>query len=286
MPQKTILITGASSGLGFEAAKQLAQKEHRLILLCRNREKAEHARAEITAHSGNTAIDIYTANLAAHASVKNACDQIRKDYDSIDVLLNNAGGVFSNFELSEDGIEMTMANNHFNYFWVSYYLYPLLRDNTGRIINVASDSHYAAKTVDPESFYTNKGYFIMKAYEQSKLANVLFTHKLAELAKSRGITVNALHPGFVHTPIGGKSENWLHANFWNLASKLFAQNVEKGAQTHIYLADSDAVNGVSGKYFHNSQAKRPSGVSLDPKLQDLLWRESERMSGFSFDGSV
>jgi NAD(P)-dependent dehydrogenase (short-subunit alcohol dehydrogenase family) len=283
MPAKTILITGANSGLGFEAARQLAKQGHSMILLCRNKEKAETARGEIIAFSGNRNISVYTANLASQASIKAACEQIRNDHDKLDVLLNNAGGVFSRFELSEDGIEMTMANNHFNYFWVTYYLFDLLKNGGGgRIVNVASDSHYAAKGIDFESFYTKKSFFIMKAYEQSKLANVLFTHKLAEIARPFNITVNALHPGFVYTPIGGKSDNWLHAKVWTLASRLFALTVEQGAKTHIYLSSSEDVSGVSGKYFHNCKAKRPSGVSLDVSLQHALWKESEKKSGFLF----
>lgn len=283
MANKTILISGANSGLGFEAARQLAKKDFNLILLCRNKEKAEKAKEEIIAFSGNKNVSVYTANLASHASVRTACQQIKNDYDKLDVLLNNAGGVFSQFELSEDGIEMTMANNHFNYFWVSYYLFDLLKNNGGgRIVNVASDSHYAAKTIDIESFYKKKGYFITKAYEQSKLANVLFTYRLAEKAKPYHITVNALHPGFVYTPIGDKSGNWLHRNFWHWFSRFFGLAVEKGAQTHIYLAGSDEIAGVTGSYFHNCRAKRSSAASYDTGLQELLWKESEKKSGFLF----
>lgn len=282
--QKIILITGANSGLGFEAAKQLAKQGHEIILLCRNKEKGTQAVADIKSYSGNEQIHLYSANLAIQKSVEEVAQQIKKDYNRLDVLLNNAGGVFSEFQLSEDGIEMTMANNHFNYFWLTYYLFDLLKNGiNARIINVASDSHYSAKKIDIESFYKKKGrYFVMSAYEQSKLANVLFTYMLAEKAKPFNITVNALHPGFVYTPIGDKNGNAFFGFVWNTASKLFGLTVEKGASSHIYLAGSDEVKNETGKYFHNCKAKKSSAISYDKSVQEMLWKESERKSGFTF----
>lgn len=284
MGKKTILITGANSGLGFEAAKQLAKQGHEIILLCRNKEKGEIAVSEIKSYSNNQNIHLYTANLASQKSIEAVAQQIKKDISKLDVLLNNAGGVFNNFQLSEDGIEMTIANNHFNYFWLTYYLFDLLKNGKdARIINVASDSHYSAKKIDIESFYQKKGnYFVLSAYEQSKLANVLFTYTLAEKANPYNITVNALHPGFVYTPIGEKNGNKFFGMVWSAASKLFGLSVEKGARSHIYLASSDEVKDISGKYFHNCKAKKSSSISYDKNLQAMLWNESERKSGFTF----
>ncbi len=284
MNRKTILITGANSGLGFEAAKQLAKQGHEIILLCRNKEKGEIAVSEIKSYSNNQNIHLYTANLASQKSIEAVAQQIKKDISKLDVLLNNAGGVFNNFQLSEDGIEMTIANNHFNYFWLTYYLFDLLKNGKdARIINVASDSHYSAKKNDIESFYQKKGnYFVLSAYEQSKLANVLFTYTLAEKANPYNITVNALHPGFVYTPIGEKNGNKFFGMVWSAASKLFGLSVEKGARSHIYLASSDEVKDISGKYFHNCKAKKSSSISYDKNLQAMLWNESERKSGFTF----
>lgn len=284
MNNKTILITGATSGLGLEAAKQLAKQGHEIILLCRNKEKGEAAIAAIKSFSGNNKLHLYTANLSVQKSVEQAAQQIKNEVPKIDVLLNNAGAVFNNFQLSEDGIEMTMANNHFNYFWVTYYLFDLLKNAHGaRIINVASDSHYSAKKIDIDTFYQKKGsYFVLSAYEQSKLANVLFTYALAEKAKPYNITVNALHPGFVYTPIGEKNGNKFFGLVWNTASKLFGLKVEKGASSHIYLASSAEVDGISGNYFHRCKSKKSSAISYDKNVQDLLWKESERKSGFQF----
>jgi NAD(P)-dependent dehydrogenase (short-subunit alcohol dehydrogenase family) len=178
---------------------------------------------------------------------------------------------------------MTMANNHFNYFWTTYYLLDLLKNANGaRIVNVASDSHYSARKIDSESFYKKKNYFVLRAYEQSKLANVLFTYSLAEKVAPYKITVNALHPGFVYTPIGTKNGNKFFGFVWDTFSKLFALNVEKGASSHVYLATNDSVKDTTANYFHNCKAKRSSGISYDKKVQDDLWKESERVSGFQF----
>lgn len=282
--QKTILISGATSGLGFEAAKQLAKQQHEIILLVRNKEKGEQAAKDIKAFSNNNNIHLYIANLASQKSIEVAANNIKKDFTKIDVLLNNAGSVFNNFQLSDDGIEMTMANNHFNYFWLTYYLFDLIKNgNDARIINVASDSHYQAKNIDVASFYEkNKRYFVLTAYEQSKLANVLFTYALAEKAKPYNITVNALHPGFVYTPIGSKNGNAFLGMIWSAASKMFGLTVEKGASSHIYLASSVDAKNDTGKYFHNCKAKKSSTISYDKSLQELLWKESERKSGFTF----
>lgn len=282
--QKTILISGANSGLGLEAAKQLAKQQYEIIILCRNKEKGETALAEIKSFSNNNNIRLYTADLSSQKTIEAVATHIKNDFTKIDVLLNNAGGFFNNFQLSEDGIEMTMANNHFNYFWLTYYLFDLIKNGKdARIINVASDSHYQAKKIDIESFYKkNKRYFVLNAYEQSKLANVLFTYALAEKVKQYNITVNALHPGFVYTPIGNKNGSAFFGFVWNTASKLFGLTVEKGASSHIYLASSDEVKNVTGKYFHNCKAKKSSSISYDKTLQDLLWKESEKKSGFTF----
>ena len=284
MNNKTILITGATSGLGLEAAKQLAKQGHEIILLCRNKEKGEQAISEIKSFSENNKLHLYTANLSSQKAVEQAAQNIKNDFSKLDVLLNTAGAVFNTFQLSEDGIEMTMANNHFNYFWMTYYLFDLLKNANGaRIINVASDSHYSAKKIDIDSFYQKQAnYFVLNAYEQSKLANVLFTYALAEKTKPFNITVNALHPGFVYTPIGSKNGNKFFGYVWSAASKLFGLTVEKGASSHVYLTSSNDVKDVSGKYFHNCKDKRSSEISYDKNVQELLWKESERKSGFAF----
>ncbi len=281
--KKTILITGASSGLGYEAALQLARLQHEIILLCRDKERGEKAVRDIQSASGNTSIHLYTANLSSQVSISAAAEQIKSDFKHLDVLLNNAGGVFADFELSDAGLEMTIATNHFNYFWCTYYLLDLLKATKGsRIINVASDSHYSAKTIDFERFFTKKRYFVLRAYEQSKLANVLFTYKLAEKTKDLGIVVNALHPGFVYTPIGTKGGNKFFSFVWDTASRLFGRTVEKGVNTHLFLSTAEGAAAISGQYFFDCKPKPSSVISYDKDLQDRLWEESEKISDLKF----
>jgi NAD(P)-dependent dehydrogenase (short-subunit alcohol dehydrogenase family) len=148
-----------------------------------------------------------------------------------------------------------------------------------RIVNVASESHYKGK-VDFESFTKDKGYFIMKAYEQSKLANVLFTAALADKLKDTQVTVNGLHPGFVKTDIGNKDTQWFVKIFWTLASRLAGISVESGAQTSVYLASSPKVQGVTGRYFDKCKEKEPAPLSQDRALQKELWQVSERLCPF------
>ena len=207
--------------------------------------------------------------------------KVKKDYTKLDVLVNNAGGVFPEFKLSEDGLEMTIATNHFAYFLLTNLLLDLLKKaDSARIVNVASGSHYQGK-IDFESFKRNKGYFIMKAYGQSKLANVLFTKELAERLKGSRITANCLHPGFVSTQIGNKDTSWYASLFWTLATKIGGLSVQDGAKTSVYLASSSAVNGVTGRYFDKCKVKEESALAKDSQLQKELWRVSEQLCPLS-----
>ena len=172
---------------------------------------------------------------------------------------------------------MTIATNHFAYFLLTNLMLDLVkRSDYARIINVASESHYKGK-IDFESFTKEKGYFIMKAYEQSKLANVLFTAALADKLKDTQVTVNCLHPGFVKTDIGNKDTQWFVKIFWTLASRLAAISVESGAQTSVYLASSPEVKGMTGKYFDKCKEKDPAPPAKDKELQKELWRVSEQL---------
>jgi NAD(P)-dependent dehydrogenase (short-subunit alcohol dehydrogenase family) len=180
-----------------------------------------------------------------------------------------------------DGLEMTIATNHFAYFLLTNLLLDLIKKSDyARIVNVASESHYSGK-IDFESFQKEKGYFIMKAYGQSKLANVLFTAELAERLKGTNVTANSLHPGFVKTEIGTKDTQWYAKLFWTLASKMAGISVEDGAKTSVYLASSDEVKGVSGKYFEKCKEKEPAPLAKDKALQKELWHTSEKLCPIS-----
>jgi retinol dehydrogenase 12 len=280
--KKIMLISGASDGIGFETAKQLAAKEFEIIIIGRNIEKVFKACESLKKLSGKSAIHSFTADLSLHADIKKLSKEIHERFSKIDVLINNAGGVFSKFQLTNEGLEKTIATNHFNYFLLTFYLLDLLkRAPNARIINVASNSHYSGK-IDLESFTKNKKYFIVKAYEQSKLANVFFTYELARRLGQSTITVNALHPGRVKTSIGSKTKNPLYSFGWEVAKMMGSVSVEEGAKTSVYLAASDEVKEITAGYFSHCKPKKSSSLSYDKMLAHQLWQYSEEFSNIKF----
>ncbi|MBS1686415.1 MAG: SDR family oxidoreductase [Bacteroidetes bacterium] len=275
MQGKTVLITGASSGIGLATAAALATKGAHILLAARDAAKLQEAASQIRSKTNTAHLTTYTADLSSQLSIRALAQSIQKDHHVIDVLINNAGGVFPDFKLSVDGLEMTIATNHFSQFLLTNLLLDnIRRSDYARIVNVSSDSHYNGK-IDFESFTKNKGYFIMKAYAQSKLANVLFTQELEERLAGTHVTANSLHPGFVKTNIGNKDTSWYASAVWSLITSIGAISVEKGAETSVYLASSPEVQGVSGKYFTKCKEKQPGKLTFDKALQKELWRVSE-----------
>lgn len=277
MQGKTVLITGASSGIGLATAAALAAKGSHILLAARDAAKLQEATSHIRSETSNALLTTYTADLSSQLSIRVLAESIQKDHQVIDVLINNAGGVFPDFKLSVDGLEMTIATNHFSQFLLTNLLLDnIRRSDYARIVNVSSDSHYNGK-IDFESFTKNKGYFIMKAYAQSKLANVLFTQELAERLAGTHVTANSLHPGFVKTNIGNKDTSWYASAVWSLITSIGAISVEKGAETSVYLASSPEVQSISGKYFTKCKEKQPGKQTFDKALQKELWRVSEQL---------
>ena len=280
--KKHAIVSGANAGIGFATSKALLQKGYKISMFCRNIEKAELAKQELIALTKNDAIDIFQVNFASLKSIEKACDAFKNKYQKLDVLLNNAGGTFAKFNLTEDGIEETMAVNHFGYFAMTYHLLPLIEaTENARIVNVSSKSHFQGK-INLDTINEKEGYFIMKQYEISKLANVLFTKYLAEKLKDKGITVNCLHPGVVKTKIGNKAGNPLIGFVWSLFAA-FGINTDKGAATSVYLASSDKVKDISGMYFDKKVAYKGAELSRDKNLQEQFWKWSEEKSSLKYN---
>jgi retinol dehydrogenase-12 len=276
MNGKIVLVTGSSSGIGFATAEELARKGAEIILVARSEEKLKEAVDLIKSRTGNNKLKYYIADFASQKSIRAVAEKLKKDYERIDVLINNAGGAFVEFQLTEDGLEKTIATNHFAYFLLTMLLLDQVKKSDyARIINVSSDSHYEGK-IDFESFTKKKWYFAIKAYAQSKLANVLFSNELAERLKGTQVTVNSLHPGGVKTDIGKKSGKWYAGLLWSLITWR-AISIEEGAKTSVYLASSDEVKNVTGKYFDKSREKEPSALARDKHLQKELWRVTEEL---------
>jgi len=281
MQNKNIIITGGNAGIGFETSVALAKQGGNIFIVSRNKEKATQAVAEIKQISGNKNVDYFLADLSTQKSIHELNESLRERLDKVDVLVNNAGGVFPEFKKTADGLEMTIATNHFAYFLLTNLLLDLIRKaDNARIVNVSSRSHLAS-SIDFESFTTNKGYFILKAYGQSKLANVLFTAELARRLNGTGITVNSLHPGLVKTDIGVKQTNWYSTLAWSLYSKIGGITAAQGAATSIYLASSPDVKGTSGKYFAKCKEVTPSKLARNTELQQELWKVSEQFCPIS-----
>lgn len=275
MKNKVVLITGGSGGIGKETALALARMGAEVVIVGRSREKTAAAAEEICRVTGNLAVGTLVGDLSYQADVHRVAQEFRGRYQRLDVLVNNAGGVFMHREESKDGIEMTFALNHLNYFLLTHLVLDQLEASApARIVNVSSQAHMGGK-IYFEDLELRRGYSGWKAYSQSKLANLLFTYELARHLEGRGVTVNALHPGFVATNFG-KSNGGLFQPLFRLA-QIAAISPEAGAQTSVYLASSPEVESVTGKYFDKKKAVRSNPISYNTQVARRLWEMSLAM---------
>jgi NAD(P)-dependent dehydrogenase (short-subunit alcohol dehydrogenase family) len=270
MHDKTVLITGASSGIGKVAARELAAAGAHVIMVARPSPWAESAHREVAA-AGRA--DLEWADLSSQAQIRALAARLSER--PISVLINNAGAVFPTRQLSADGIEATFATNHLAYFLLTQLLLPTLKAQVpARIVNVASDAHRRGH-IDLGDLQAQKRYRSFRAYSDSKLANVLFTAELARRLVGTGVTANCLHPGVVRSGFArqyGGIKKWV----WKLGG-LFMISPGEGARTIVYLASSPAVAGVSGQYFQRCHAVEPSRAARDPDLARGLWNASEQL---------
>ena len=269
------LITGATSGIGLETARALARCGATVVVAARDEEKARRLVAELRAETGNHAIDYLLANLTVQAEVRRLAAEFRARYDRLDVLINNAGGLYWSRQKSADAIDKTFALNHLAPFLLTNLFLDLLQASApARVINVSSDMHRVAQ-LDLDHLAVETGY---KAYARSKLALVLFTYELARRLEGTGVTAVALHPGFVATGIG-MNHPWLKIFKWVV--KLSAASPEQGAETTVYLASSPDVAGQTGLYFRDKQPVRSAAASYDLETARRLWDLSARMTGLN-----
>ena len=274
MKDKICLITGATDGIGKETARYLGKQNAQLILVGRNPEKGEKVRKKLIEKTGNNQIEILTADLSNMKAIRYLAERIYSRYDRLDVLINNAGALFAQREETDEGLEKTFALNHLNYFLLTKLLLDLIKKGkNSRIINVASGAHIGA-TLDFDNLHGRNGYSGWAAYKRSKLMNIMFTYKLAELLKDTPITVNTLHPGFVRTRFGDNNTGIVGIGL-NLAKKIGAISIKKGAETSVFLATSPTVKGVSGKYFVKCKPEKSSSLSYNKSDIDRLWRTTD-----------
>ena len=282
MKGKRVLITGATNGIGKQAALDLLKMGAEVVIVGRNETKTRQVMTQLQAQSGSDAINVLVADLSSMDETRRVAAEFRAKYDRLDVLLNNAGAFFSDFQVSADGYEMTFALNHLSYYLLTNLLLDTLlqtaeEQGEARIINVSSSAHRNA-TMRLDNLRDESGFSFMNSYGASKLMNVQFTYELARRLEGKAVTVNALHPGLIDTGIGHNTGRPLSALF-KIVQKLFAKSPEKGAETLVYLASSQAVAGISGKYWSEKQQKRSSDNSYDRERQKRLWEFSADVTG-------
>ncbi|MGB8365995.1 MAG: SDR family oxidoreductase [Rhizomicrobium sp.] len=275
MSGKTVVITGATSGIGEVAADRLAVKGARIVFIARDRTRGEATLKHLRAIAPGPDHKAYYADLSRLAEIKRVGAEIAAAEPHIDVLINNAGAIFMTRQITEDGLEKTFAVNHMSYFVLTNLLRPCLHSG-GRIVSTASAAHNAAR-LDFDDLQSGKRYSGMGAYSRSKLCNILFTRELARRLQGTGVTANCLHPGFVATRLGAQNGGWFA--FVQGIARNFALSPEQGAETIIYLASSPEVENVSGLYFHKLKQEQPTKEAQNDADAKHLWDISAKLAG-------
>jgi NAD(P)-dependent dehydrogenase (short-subunit alcohol dehydrogenase family) len=276
MQGKVCLVTGSSSGIGNVTARELAKRGAIVVMVCRNRAKGEAVQADIKAVSGNEWVDLIVADLSSLTEVRRAASEFKQKYKHLHVLINNAGGINAERKVTPDGLEYTFATNYLAPFLLTELLLDELKTSApARIINVSSVGHTRGK-IDFADLQGAQRYSFAKAYGQSKLAQIYSTYELADRLKGTGVVVNVLHPGVVASNFNDGMKGIAHA-IGTLIYATIGINVERGAQTTLYLATSPEIEGVSGKYFINRKETPSSKLSYDLATRQRLWQVSEEL---------
>jgi len=280
---KTIVISGATNGIGKAAVIELSKENPKLLFTYRNQNLADELLAEIKNISPNTQIHSVYCDFSDQDSIKKCTNEINDLCANIDVLINNAGVVNTSYHETGEGIENTFAVNHLGYFlFTNLLLQKLKGDDETRIVNVSSAAHSFVKEIQWEdiNFKNNFGHGL-RSYGQSKLANLLFTRYLAIKLSTDNISVNAIHPGGVNTSLGSQNKAW-YSKPLRLMLRPFFRSPLKGAESIIYLATKQD-DGVTGEYFVDSKIAKSSTYSKNLEEAHKLWDLSEKLVGQTFD---
>jgi retinol dehydrogenase 14 len=280
MAGQTVLITGGTGGIGKTTAIGVARLGAQVGITGRDRARAEAAAADIRAASGNPSIDAYAADLSAQAEVRRLAREVLDAYPRLDVLVNNVGGFWAHRHITADGLEHTFALNHLAPFLLTNLLWDrLVASAPARVVTVSSGAQ-AMGRIDFDDLQGERRWSGQRAYNQSKLANVMFTYELARRLDGSGVTATVLHPGVVRTAFGAEDPARWHRLFLPLV-RPFLKSPARGAATPIYLASSPEVAGVTGRYFANRKPKTSNKVSYDAEAQARLWRVSADLVGLT-----
>jgi NAD(P)-dependent dehydrogenase (short-subunit alcohol dehydrogenase family) len=275
---KTVLITGANSGIGFEASVAIARLGAEVVMVARDRGRGEAALAAVRARSGSSNVSLLLCDFASLTAVRALAVAFAARHDRLDVLLNNAGSVSDHRRVTEDGVEHTFAANYLSHFLLTNLLLDLLKKSApARVVNVSSIGHRQGDMDFGNLQFEHGGYAVMKAYGRSKLAQILFTRELSERVKGSGVIVNAIHPGAVGTNI------WSHAPWFArpilAIARLFMLSPVAGAEPVVRLAASADVEGQTGGYYERFRLVEPSMLARDPAVAKRLWEESAELAG-------
>jgi retinol dehydrogenase 14 len=277
---KRVLVTGATSGIGLAAARSLAKQGAKVVMVGRDAAKTARCLEDVSAAAPAAEVTSLLCDFSRQTEVRRLADEVLRRFDRLDVLVNNAGTVFKDRTVTEDGIEATFAVNHLGYFLLTQLLLDrIVRSAPARIVNVASIGHRYG-TMDFDDLGFERGYRIMRAYARSKLANVLYTRLLAQKLAGRGVTVNCLHPGAVETNIWSGAPAWLRPVLWVIGKLTFIP-AEEGAQRIVQLVVSPELSETTGQYFEEGKLAQPSPAARDDALARRLWEESERLTGLA-----
>jgi len=280
---KIILITGATNGIGKAAAIKFAESAKSIAFTYRNEELAEDLKNEMQKINPNLSINSFFCDFSVQDSIRECADKIKNDLKAIDLLINNAGVVNTEYSETIDGIENTFAVNHLGYFLFTNLLLDLVKkESESRIINVSSAAHHFVKGMQWDDInYKDDFKMGLKAYGQSKLGNILFTKQLAKKLQKDGVTVNAIHPGGVNTSLGNQN-NSLLGRVLKMILKPFFRSPLKGANTIIYLAEIDGLS-ITGAYWVDGRVAKTSHYSKNEAEAEKLWRLSEKLVNQEFD---
>jgi NAD(P)-dependent dehydrogenase (short-subunit alcohol dehydrogenase family) len=275
MQGKTVIITGATSGIGEVAAVHLAEQGARIVFTARDKARADDTMAKLRRANPAAGHAVHMADLSTLAEMKRIGAVLAAE-PQIDVLVNNAGALFNKRQETADGLEMTFAVNHMAFFVITNLVLPKLKPGA-RIVITASNAHRGAK-LDFDDLQSRRGYAGFPVYSKSKLANILFSRELARRIKDSGVTANALHPGFVATRFGDNSGG-LMRTVLKVAKPIGAISPEEGAKTIIYLASSPEVAEITGEYFYECRIARPAAEAQNDADAKRLWEISASIAG-------
>lgn len=285
MNSQTILITGATNGIGLQTAKVLAGMGHDVLVHGRDACKGAAAVDALRAGGAKGEVRFMQADLASLTDVRRLAQEVGESVRRLDVLVNNAGCANFLRSVTVDGYERTFAVNHLAPFLLTNLLLDKIKHSApARIVNVASAAH-RHKHIDFDDLMSERRYTTMEVYGRSKLANILFTRSLAKRLAGSGVTANALHPGVVHTGIG--QNNWFTRIIGQVVMRVLGVPVEEGAETSIYLATSAEVAGQSGLYYKKCKATAlaTTPAALTEEVAERLWQVSEKLVGLSTEGN-